>query len=281
MTPVVQVPTRLIDNQTVGDSLAISISTSIPVERLLLENIGKGYNHLFINVRTLWRNFVGSFDHDISIDPVKPILARFIIELTTIKSIIEESVSTPIKPIFYFPSYITIARQFPQASIKYPSTPKQIKMSDFEKDIFTRLFKTPDSSFIKMFDVKIDGDHSTALIITHSPVDLLSAFSFRKLTLLESHTGNLKNKTEWILKLNKNEAYRNIPFCPLAIQVIGDNNNLFEAKKRIYTDSLINLAKTCNWSALTSNEKIKFDIKKIKEPVTVTLFTAMTNIILK
>ena len=97
----------------------------------------------------------------------------------------------------------------------------------------------------------------------------MSQSTFRKISLLESVTGNIKNKTEFITKLSKNEHYRNIPFNVLSIQIIGDKSTLLESQGQLYTGLLVNMVKDYNWTALTTLEKVKFDINKLKNKETV------------
>jgi len=133
------------------------------------------------------------------------------------------------KPVFYLPTAKSFRTVNARAKINKHDTTKQKNYETLERSTMLKALAKLDKNLVQVFDTAIKGNNSASLIITHLPLDLLSAGSFRKLVLLESHTGALKTKSEWITKLSKNENYRNIPFNILSVQVLGDRNNQFSS----------------------------------------------------
>lgn len=265
-------------NRTLGEVFGVSIATAQALEAIADGKLSKGYNHVYMNVRTLFRNLHGSYPKD-EVPPANKLIDILIEEIALIDSLISQMPGHLI-PYFYITTCKSIYGQFPRAKIKEPKTPLQINYSAIERKVTTGVLNKLKEK-IKLFDVKISGNNSSTLIITHMPIDLLSANSFRKLSLLESHTGVIKGRSEWITKLTSNEEYRNVPFSALAIQIIGDKNNQFESLGRKITYHLVELAKTHRWTALTTVEKMKFDIRNLKDKYLMTVLLEMCSVTIR
>ena len=69
------------------------------------------------------------------------------------------------------------------------------------------------------------GNDCSALIVTHVPWDLLSYDRFRKLDLLESHTGVVKTRKDWNTKYFKipDKDMSFLPFMEYLLTTFGDN----------------------------------------------------------
>lgn len=262
-----------------GDVLGLSIGTAIPIEKLLTSNTAKEYNTLYINVRTMYRNFIGSFQADAVPDGAK-CYKEFLEELDTLSGIVDMSFPSSIRLVYYYPSYNSLESSFTKCKLKSTKTQLQKNYSGKESFIFVNILNkiTPQ---VEVYDTKLNGNHAKALIITHTPLDLLSHHSFSKLTLLESHTANLKNKPEWITKLTKNQNYYNIPFNILTLQILGDRSTQFSAMSNKLIKSYTALATMNRWSPSTTLEKIKFDIRKMPDKLTAGLLLEMANMRLK
>ena len=257
------------EDRALGTLIPVSISSAAAIEKIIKDvKLTNGYTHLYINVRTLFRNFRSSYQNNKEMDiDIDTLVEGLLNELELIKTAVDDNLR--LKLVYYFPSYKSLSLCFPNAKIKTNFTPKQKTIQDIEKIVFSKILNRVEAASIRIFDVKIQGDNTSSLIITSYPVDLLSQSTFRKISLLESVTGNIKNKTEFITKLSKNEHYRNIPFNVLSIQIIGDKSTLLESQGQLYTGLLVNMVKDYNWTALTTLEKVKFDINKLKNKETV------------
>src|SRR5690606_9561418 len=76
---------------------------------------------------------------------------------------------------------------------------------------------------VRYYDVYIEGKFQDTMLLTHIPVDLLSADRFSKLVLLESHTGAIKPHLSWYTKLTNGKELFRMPFNRFTLQVFGDN----------------------------------------------------------
>lgn len=253
--------------RTFGEILTnISIGTAIPFEGLINSTSIKDYNHIYINLLTLHRNFYGSFiDKRIILNkfPYKFYKQEFIEEINTLTSIIDSTVNANLKIVYYITTHLNLDKSFKHNSLKVPTTKNQKEFNQLEINIVDDIIKTLNKN-ITIWDSSIKGNNTSSLIITHLPLDLLSYGSFRKLSLLESHTGKIKNKLEWITKLTKNNEAVNIPFNIISAQVFGDNNKIHPLSRKI-VKLFIELSKENNWNSTTTIPKQQFDIRKLND----------------
>lgn len=270
------------NERILGEILSLSVATAIPLETLMSTENAKGYSQLYINLSTLYRNFHNSFNNNL------PVLSKyvdlFVEEVLTIRSIVNDVIPGKLYPALYLTTAKSLSTTFPKAKIKIATTNLQKNFEELEKATIVKALAkiNKDEDIVKVYDLAIKGHNTSALILTHQPLDLMSYSSFRKLTLLESHTGTLKNKTEWILKLSKNEAYRNLPFNILTIQILGDSNHRLAGMTPKIKDTFLDLATTCNWSAITTLAKVKFDIQHhCKDKLMASIFLEMSSATLK
>lgn len=244
--------------RTMGETIAISIGTSIPIESIMNDaQVKSKYDTLYINVKTLFRNFYASFDQTPIIDKV--FLIGFIDEISQIINYFQNS---GYKLILYYTSYKSISKIFPEAKLKNYSTKKQIEYLSLESTAISSLLRSEIRDNVNLYDCKVKGEREKALIITNFPVDLLSKPNFNRLALLESHTGAIKLSSLWTQKLTANSEYHLLPFNGLTIQIIGDKSNLFNNSGKEYIRGYLRIASENKWSPVTTMEKCKYDIKK-------------------
>jgi len=265
-----------------GEVIGVSIGSAIALEGILTGTVPvNDYSKIYINLKTLHRNYFGTFKA-IDMPPLKAYKSEFFKELTKIQSIITETLPGNLQPVFYLCTHKTIINQMPYAKIKTKFTDKQNNFLELEKlcleniKLLNKLAILP-----QVFDTLINGYKTRSLILTHHPVDLLSAHTFRELILLESHTGTTKDKLHWFSKLSKKEDYQNIPFNPLTLQLFGDNNNLLESESHKMIKAFMAIATTNRWNRMTNIEKMKLDIRKINDKAFSQYLIAMSSINLK
>jgi hypothetical protein len=242
--------------RTLGETIPISIGTAVPIETLISERIKfASYTSVYINVRTLFRNFLASYEKEP--DANKDMFQEFVSDVDMIISVFN---NLPQKLYLYYPSYKSLSSIFPKANLKKAKTKKQLDYVHYELMALKYLLESELKPMINLFDVKIQAKREKSLIITSYPVDLLSYKNFEVLTLLESHTGHTKSKVTWISKLTSNEAYQLLPFNGITMQIIGDKSNLFNSLDRGYVIGYLRISEKGLWSPTTTEEKIKFDI---------------------
>ena len=247
-------------DRSLGEKLSISIGTAIPLESLLVDG-AKGVGHLYMNISTLFRNYAGSFEDPFKIKR-KEFTLGFISELNLIHSIVIEGITGNISPIFYITRGKSILTSFKHCKIKYAHTRAQIDYEDLHDSVITEAVRLLKGVLVEEYDLLINGKHTVSYMITSYPMDLLSHHKFRNLTLLESHTGVLKERKNWISKLNSSDKYSNVPFNLLSIQILGDKSKWLNSMGREWTNMLLDIAVYGNWHPLTTMEKVKFDIAR-------------------
>lgn len=253
-----------IHKREIGEIVATSIGTAIPLEKIITGDVPiKGFSQLYLNMHTLHRNFYSSFS-PVDIPKFKDYVNLFLQEIVDINSVIRETISGNIQPVFYTTTAKSLSSIMPCAKIKTKFTDKQKVYNELEIATLLKVLAKLDEINVQIFDVLIKGYKTSSLIITHRPIDLLSYYGFRQLVLLESHTGVTKVKATWTSKLTKNEQYIDLPFNILTFQLLGDHSLMLEGYGKKIIDEFILIAKEKRWTSLTTMEKMRFDIRGIK-----------------
>jgi len=259
----------------------MSVATSLAIEGLVgvgldgngsvkkTPNRTKEFEKVWINVRTLIRNVIGSVS-DRSIESIRPDHIAF----TVMEDIgaIEEALKVygpHLKLQLYYCEYRFIQRSFPNALLREPSTVKQKTYNEVSERAwnFTRTLIQDSEYAFKNYMKTIEGNYmEKVLMLSHFPIDLLSYKQFRELSLLESHTGAIKTRPYWYTKLYNGKDLSIIPFNELTLQVYGDNETFRPTSiklRRLLTD----IAISNKWSYLTTVDKIRYNLNSIKDPV--------------
>lgn len=254
-----------------GTDLHFSVGTALAFEEIIKRLQLLQSTVIYLNVRTLWRNYITAYSNPAQID-VKTHIELFEEEVTTLISLIP-NIMQDIDVILYFPSYKSIHKIFPHAKILPRSTAKQIAYDSMERSVLEALYNKDN---ILLTDTKLPGKNQRALLLSHYPIDLLSKNTFRSLNLLESHTGNIRREVDWIKKITRNQSYLDLPFNYLTIQLLGDGM-LLGSKGAKYVKPIIELAKNQRWTNSTTMAKIKYDLKKIIDPYLKEVLISMGN----
>ena len=249
-----------ITERTLGEALAMSIGTAVPLEKLL-KLTEHNQTHLYMNVRTLMRNFLESY-----VDGFKPFKAmdltyEFIKELDTIEGLFSDSFEL----VFYFTDSLRIPKTFTFAKVKQPRTVKQQDYFAMEQEFYRYLMDSSWEDKIVHYKLKIRGERTNALMITSYPLDLVSRHEFENLILLESHTGERRVWTEWMRKVHKDPIWHNVPFNVMFILVLGDRSNQFSSMGAKVYKPLLKISQDNLWKPYTSVAKMKNDIKKMPD----------------
>ena len=263
--------------RVLGEVIPVSVGTALALEAILNSNEIKSYDSLYLNVQTLHRNYHGSFNGS-ELPDLPDYIAEFYDEIERLLLFISDSLGKPLKPVFYIATNKSLASKCPRAKLRFPSTDKQKNYESLDKRVVEAVIKKFTDKHILIYDMLIKGNNSSALIVTHHLLDLLSLHTFRKLTLLESHTGALKARTQWSSKLNKHPDIVNIPFNILTVQILGDNGNKLKQMDRPMVNALFTMAKDYHWSSSTTLEKIKFDTDKLKDRFLASVIKEMCNV---
>jgi len=266
----------LLSQRAVGQ-LPLSIATSLAIEGAYgvhpdhpsSEVPILKYSSLLVNVRTLFRNMLGSLERNnagkVSIIELAATLAE---EMSFIRTFVEENTSRNgnVKVVFYYSNYNGIEREFKRSVARMDNTEKQKEFSALQAQVMKLLLKNPDLD-IKGFELflKNPNGSNSALILTHFAIDLLSAHEFSKLSLLESHTGFVKGKSQWYTKLHNGSELNQIPFMKCFLTVFGDET-LFRPHDRKLRMSILEVAKKYNWSSVTTRDKVRYGLETLLNP---------------
>lgn len=244
--------------RVLGEQVGISIPTAIPFEEAILTD-KLNVKHIWINLYTLVRNYHGAYDDGSAVDRVKLIKA-FIEELYVIKNL----ASGLAEIHYYLTDLMYLEKTFPLAKLKVPRTPSQLLYKSIEDLLIRYALKEKDLNIIKVRTL-LPEFNKKVWLITHHPVDLLSRYSFSDVTLLESHTGELKGPAQWNSKLTGIDKYPNIPFNALTLQVLGDSATLFLSLKKSLKSPLLETARARKWTPATTRDKIINDLSTISD----------------
>jgi hypothetical protein len=267
------------DGRVIGETVPVSIGTAIPIETIINNQELQGkYNALYINVRTVLRNLIGAYEKAPTNFETGAVIDTFIEEIDTLLNLAKTYFTNGFSVTLYYPSYGSVVDLFTRANVKEPITKLQREKYQLERKCYERMLK--ERPTVIKTNCKLSGANSEALIVTHYPIDLLSFTTFRKLTLLESHTGHIKDKPQWLTKLSTKSEHSNLPFNILTLQILGDGK-MFGSMGSKYTGVLTKLAESGQWTTLTTKERVKFDINRMNDKLAEMLLKEMLNITLK
>ena len=265
--------TDAISNRAVG-KFPLSIATSLAKEAIvgihddhptdrppLLD-----YDALYVNVKTLFRNLMGSLNKDdINIVVPPDIAEELAIEMDTIVSIVNDTTKGKSHVVFYYSDYADMSTRYPQAQIRTENTEKQKEYRAIQNMTMDLLLKRHQDN-IQHYDLKLDvkGNPIKALILTHCAYDLLSYRKFEKLALAESHTGAIKQRAQWYTKYYQGSSLSMIPFREDFIQIFGDSEH-FQPKPIRMRRAIVDVATKYGWSAVVTDLKISYGIDQIPD----------------
>lgn len=273
-----------IDGRSVGQ-YPLSIATSLAIESAfgvhpeikVTKPPIQDYDELWINARTLFRNLIGSITSEgIRTVTSQELKSAIFDEMQMIDSLVSEQTGGRVKVIHYISNYADIESNYPHATIRRDNTPKQKEYSQLLEKVFTALLKEVPPGYVRTFKLKLVPDASKpmdvarmkaikALILTHYAFDLLSYKNFGSLTLLESHTGAIKDRSQWYTKYYQGKELSMIPFREDLIQVFGDNETFRTHDPKLRRD-IVEIAKKYKWSSVTTYDKIRYGIDSMKNP---------------
>lgn len=274
---------RAISEREKGEAVPMSIGTALAFESIC--GLGEfltpqpqimKHDVVWINIRTLFRNCLGSIGKDYKNSVrAQDIVHGMVEDCRIIESTLTSQTTGRVKPVFYFCSFKGLEKEFKYAYWKQVKTNKQKIEQDLETSTIKLFLKEeniqPDLDY-RHYDVKITDSDRRAIILTHYPVDLLWRKKFATLMLLESHTGKLKSKVEWYTKLTNGKKYSRIPFNRLTLQLFGDNNLIFASMLPSLKNKLLEIAEQDKWTPATTDERVSVSLNKIYDPREKTFF---------
>lgn len=257
----------------------ISIGTSLVLESLINQHPTlthqpankkpvKRYKQFYVNLRTLFRNLYQSVDNYYR-DSIMPsdYFDPFVMELDFLMDWAKNE-GEGIEIVFYAVEYRGMRATYPDAKLREAKTPKQLRYKDVEHAIIKAFLENP--NYREKFKPMIyrgsinQAVYEDTVILTHYAIDLLSKYKFRKLDLIESHTGKIKSDKEFNSKYLNGESLYMMPFNIQLLQIFGDKET-FSPMNPAIKKAVMNLAEEHHWTPITSLDKIKSNVNSIKD----------------
>jgi hypothetical protein len=258
---------------SVATSLAIESANGIHPEIPVDSPPILKYEELWVNLKTLFRNFIGALDK-VTAGSVVPeeIAANLDDEMEQISQIIAESSSGRCKVVFYVNNMTNLAIRYRYATLRKDNTPKQMEYTAILKKTLALMLadnKTrplPILTFDRLLSPPQEATPKI-LLLTHVAYDLLSAKNFRSVTLLESHTGRLKDRALWYTKYANGRDLVMLPFREDLMQVFGDNETFVPMPIKVRKE-VIEIANRFHWTSVTTTDKVRLGLEFIQDPLT-------------
>lgn len=254
--------------RVLGAKILISVGTAMVFESPVFD-IRTWPKNLYVNLRTLYRNYIQSFpaSERTKLDE-KSLLQGYLDEVAEFERLVLEISKGKVNPFFYYPTYTSLSTLLPF------SEKKEYNVDGFdlvEQQMWSYVKKhglmTP-FNYVEI-DSTLPPSHEPTLLLSSFVVDLLSVYKFPKLLLLESFTGKIKNRAEWYTKINvnrnKTKPTFTVPFNKFTIQIFGDKSGALKGADLQLRSIVRKMAEQDHWSPVTSMDKIKYSISKIKD----------------
>lgn len=249
---------------SIATSLAVEGAIGIHPDHPAGPKVLKDFTGHWVNVKTLFRNYYEAIGRDHVPDvSQKDLIDSFRHELDAYREIADEQSQGQFQTVLYCPDYIGLDRRFPHAILRVDSTPNQVLFAKSLTTVLGEIIKN-EKELIKLYPLKItDEQVGNNLMLTHYPFDLTTK-AFPSLSLLESHTGNIKDKSMWYTKFYNGKDLPMIPFHEGFLSIFGDNQ-LFRPIGATYRKALVELGTKYHWSFATSLDKVNYGLNSLQD----------------
>lgn len=247
---------------SIATSLAIEGAQGVHPDQPINKTILQNYPELWVNIRTLFRNYYNSVSHEYyNLFTTQNHRSTFLQEIIFLKDVVSQITSHQTKVIIYFSEYDNIQRLFKNPIMRVDSTENQIRYTKALTELLVPIVK--ESAEIIKTRQFIEHIDNKALIITHFPIDLFVKPN-NGIDLLESHTGVIKRKQHWHTKYVNGKSIPQMPFRMDFLSIFGDNE-MFRPNLMPYRKALIQLSEKYNWSHVTTKDKIIYGINTLTD----------------
>lgn len=226
------------------------------------------YDAVWVNVRTLFRNMLSAMETE-SRKMVLPedVTEALINEMTVIQSAVSDVTRGLVQVVFYVCTHSSITRKYPNGSYRNSNDNSDNQKTSYivEQQAIRGVLDSGAMVDIRKFDLEF-GDNQSVMIVTHQAVDLLNRYKFKKIVLLETHTGSIKPPSRWYTKLQNGKELVNIPFDRMTLQLFGDGS-MFSPMNLKVRKHLVELAKKNGWTYMTTRDLIMKTIRDTRDPL--------------
>lgn len=222
------------------------------------------YQEFWININTLFRNFIGSIDKNTFLTTSPGEMAQVLYgEIGVIKSLLTVEGKGVCRAVFYACTYDKQYKghQHKAVMFRHDNTDYQKAVAAAYMKVVGYLAKMDDS--VKLLDDTLTPDKKIkALILTHYPYDLVSAHNFDKLDLIESNTGKLKTRAQWWTKYYKlpGAELNTLPFNDKLLKIFGDHV-MFQPMDIRFRRMIYDVSVQRRWTPFTTIAKMNMDVE--------------------
>ncbi|QZA71028.1 hypothetical protein AH06_259 [Erwinia phage AH06] len=255
-------------DRTIG-LFPMSVGTSLAFEALLARPVKPNdapIETLVLNVGTVFRNAYQAYDTEdrdrLGIDKLHD---DVIADMSAVYDILKDLNKTGAPDYkLYHGKYERMVSSFPLGKIWEPTSEIQKRYALLERNVIEKVIRTM-RGLVQVVDHTLPTSVKNTYVMTHHIVDLVVPSGYGDITLVESHTGALKQKSLWYTKLTNGKTLTRIPFNRMTLQVFGDNSVNFKANSFKYKAALMKLAEENKWTPMTSHDRIKLGIESLKD----------------
>lgn len=252
----------------------LSIATSLAIEGAMgihpdkpeqTKKLLPGYAVIWVNLKTIFRNLYNAVDKErLQAVSAQELIDAFTSEIDQLKRVISVETASKTDVVLYVSDYAGMGQKYKHALLRGDITSLQLAYTSAMIETLSNYIRAHPNT-VKRYTLKIlDVESRKALMLTHFAYDLL-AKGFSNLSLLESHTGSIKDKYRWYTKYYNGKELSMIPFREDMLQVFGDNEHFrpmpIKARKEVLA-----LAAKYHWSQVTTTDKVKYSISQIQDP---------------
>lgn len=225
------------------------------------------YTDVIINVRTIIRNILESVEGNITHTILQQCKNQLRNELIGIPRIIESISNGKVKTSFYYCNMKNVPRMYKTANFYQAITDRQkaMLMNTNSMIAFLRT-ELKDEHEIHWADEYITLKTDRTLMLSHLPIDILHAKTTNTLSLIESHTGVIKQSTHFYTKLKDGKTLTMIPFDRMTIQMFGDSGGMFMPRPIKFRTRLLQYARDKHWNTSWTKDMVIRSMDDRKEP---------------
>lgn len=256
---------------SVPTSLAVESANGVHPEIVVETAPILRYEQLWVNLRTLYRNFMGSLPGDSARGLLPEEISQTLVEeMEQIVTLIRDGSRGGCQVQFYVSNYAGLELRYRFAVLRRDSTDNQkfyTAQQNKTLEWMAEQYKKGQLPVeIQSFDLKLrPKEKRRVALLTHYPYDLVSAKNFGSLDLLESHTGKFKDRSLWYTKYHDGKALPFIPFREDFLQIFGDAETFRPLDIKLRRE-IIEVAQKYSWSAVTTHAKLLYGIEQIPNP---------------
>ena len=227
----------------------------------------RAYGALVVNVQTLIRNIINACEQQywvgLNSGLVLEVLQQ---EMEVLRSLCLNEGMGRIQPLFFTSDYDTIMVGLsPIFKLREDTTPTLRMLRSLTDNTVLDLRRTHEQVF-QIGDVEKMCRASDNLMLTHRPMDLLIYPNVHWLSLLESHTGKIKDYREWNTKYHRfpDARFDRLPFLRVLLYLFGDSSTITPTSLKIRR-KILDEAERDRWNPTTSDFRVMSCLSKIFE----------------